>query len=129
MPVSDVGRYAPTAPATSSRFAPLELRDGRFGDALTLALARVSGVSLPVVDVEDDATPPVVLWLGSVVLPAPNAVEPNVLPATANVDAIGVKWPKLPVAVLSAPVSEKKWIVPVSLDAHRIVELSLNARQ
>ena len=59
----------------------------------------------------------------------PKTVEPKVLPATANVNVIGVKWPKLPVAELSDPVREKKWIVPVSLEAHRIVELSLNARQ
>lgn len=39
---------------------------------------------------------------------APKTVEPKVLPATASVDVIGVKWPKLPVAELSAPVSEKK---------------------
>ena len=64
---------------------------------------------------------------GAVALP--KTVEPKVLPATASVDVIGVKWPKLPVAELSAPVNEKKWIVPVSLEAHRIVELSLNARQ
>lgn len=59
----------------------------------------------------------------------PKAVEPNVLPATASVDVMGVKWPKLPVAELSVPVSEKKWIVPVSLDAQRMVEFSLKARQ
>lgn len=59
----------------------------------------------------------------------PNTVDPNVLPATASVDVMGAKWPKLPVAELSEPVSEKKWTVPVSLDAHKMVELSLKARQ
>jgi hypothetical protein len=38
----------------------------------------------------------------------PKTVEPKVLPATASVDEIGVKCPKLPVAELSAPVNEKK---------------------
>lgn len=76
----------------------------------------------------DGSTTDEVIGLGGAAA-LPNTVEPNVLPATARVEVIGVKWPKLPVAELSAPVSEKKWMVPVSLDAHRIVELSLKARQ
>lgn len=72
IPVSELGRYALIAPATSSKFVPLELRDGRDGDTLTLTLPSV------VVDIGLGGAPP-------------NAVEPNVLPATARVDVIGVK--------------------------------------
>jgi hypothetical protein len=49
--------------------------------------------------------------------------------AADKVAVIGLKCPKLPVALLSMPVRENKWIVPVSLEAQRIVELSLKARQ
>lgn len=106
-----MGRYALTAPATSSRLVPLELRTVRTDDGVFVTVEGTIGVA--------DGLE------GTV----PKAVEPKVLPATASVDVMGVKWPKLPVAELSLPVSEKKWIVPVSLDAHRMVELSLNARQ
>lgn len=47
----------------------------------------------------------------------------------ASVDVMGAKTPKLPLAELSVPLSEKKWMVPVSLDAHNTVDISLNARQ
>lgn len=91
IPVSDVGRNAPTAPATSSRFAPLELRDVREGDAPTPTLPSEGPVA--VVDGLGGGALPLLLLalLLKVVLPPPNAVEPNVLPATANVDVIGVK--------------------------------------
>lgn len=141
MPVSDVGRYALTAPATSSRWAPLELRVVRDAlalvwrsEPLTLLLLLLAAAAAAVGSSERPgdagASAGLLLLLAALLLALPpNAVEPNVLPATASVVASGVKCPKLPVADVSAPVSEKKWIVPVALEAQRIVERSLNARQ
>jgi hypothetical protein len=123
MPFMELGKYADTAPATSSKFGPLALRAARGGGAPLACLGNSWGLagSIPLVGVELEDPPPAV--------PPVVARLLNDAVAMESVDASGVKCPKLPVADVSEPVSEKKWIVPVSLDAHRIVESSLNAKQ
>lgn len=117
MPENELGKYALITPAISST-AELEARAGRAWTAAVECDESLPGEG-PIVGV---------IGLGGTEA-EPNTVEPKVLPATASVDVIGVKCPKLPVAELSAPVNEKKWMVPVSLDEHKIVEFSLKAKQ